>query len=119
MVRTVIAVLPSEVLSERLEAFRSEPFFSTDGRAVRGYSNDVPMRVVELADLPACNEPVVVNVDAGYFTAETDPPASARMLKERCPDVRMLILVGSVDEPEVTAGMRDALQAFAAAWRDK
>jgi len=118
MVRSVTTVLPGEIFMERSEAFKSDSFFSVRGKTIKGYSYDVPLRIVTLDDLPAINEPVVVNVDAGYFSSKTDPLMVARMVKEKCPDIRMIILIDSIDEADITSIMRGDLSRFVSAWSD-
>ena len=116
MVRSVVVVLPEEVFRERREAFKAV-FHSASDQSMKGYTYDVPMLVATLNDMPTVNEPVVVNVDAGFFLGPADPVAVARMLKERCPDVRLIVLVSSDDEPDVTPGVRESLGRFESAWR--
>jgi len=111
-----LVVLPEEVFRERREAFKAA-FHSASDQSMKGYTYDVPMLVATLNDMPTVNEPVVVNVDAGFFLGPADPVAVARMLKERCPDVRLIVLVGSDDEPDVTPGVRESLGRFESAWR--
>jgi len=119
MVRSVTTVLPAGTLNERMEAFRADPFFVVLGRTVKGYSNDVPLTIVTLDDLPSVHEPVVLNVDAGFFLNPQDPLKAAMIVREKCPDIRMIILVDSVDEPGITADMHTDLDRFASAWREK
>lgn len=117
MARSVLVVLPEEVFRERGEALKATFHAAAPGHSIKGYTYDVPMLVATMNDMPTVDEPVVMNVDAGFFLGKTDPVTAARMLKERCPDVRLIVLAGSDDEPDVTPGMKDSLARFEAAWR--
>ncbi len=117
MARTVTTVLPEEVFAELLRTSPPSSGFTYWAGSIRGYSFDIPRRITTLRALPAVREPVVVNLDAGYFSGNEDPAGTAALLKERCPDVRMLLLIDSVDKPEITDHMRERLRRFEAAWR--
>lgn len=115
LVRSVTVVLPDQVFDERQAAFLNNPEFRLRDRRLVGYAEDLPILVTRLADLPAISEPVIVNVDAGYFMPGVDPAGAAAILRERCPDIRVAVLVMSRDENDVTDAMRKALRDFEAA----
>lgn len=116
MVRTVTVVLPESVFREKAELFRSSFFYRFAGQRVEGRSRDLPFMVTKLEDLPVIDEPVIVNVDAGFFEPGSDPVLVASLLREACRDIRALLLIESRDEAEVTPLMRARLREFADAF---
>ncbi|MDH4161416.1 MAG: hypothetical protein OEW15_01840 [Nitrospirota bacterium] len=119
MVRTVTVVLPAPVLRERLVQFEGDFAFSVSGEIVRGYTHDMPLTVTTLDAMPAIREPVIVNVDAGYFGFGEDPGRVLAGLREKCPDIRLIVVSGSRDEPEVVDGDRKRLRQFEKAWSSR
>ena len=117
LVRTVTVILPEVVFKQKAVQFRSSFYYTMSGPVVFGHARDLPFIVATLRDLPAEQEPVVVNVDAGFFTSETDPSEVALKLTQRCPDVRVLALIESRDEPDVTLEMRKKLDLFSLAYQ--
>jgi len=141
LVRTITTILPEPVFIARLKDFASDfaytvsPSFSNNNpppppfdkggqgglseQKIKGYDYDIPMTVETLRSLPLINEPVVVDVDAGFFSADVDPVMVAAILREKCPDIRIIVLVDSVDEPEVTEEMRKRLGRFETALENR
>ena len=117
LVRTATVVLPDDVFRERLGEFRANMFFSAEGVGMSGHARDMPFKVFQLGDLPSIAEPVVVNVDAGFFRSGMDPAALADRLRLKLPDLRVLVLIGSTNESAVTSAMREDLLKFAAAYQ--
>lgn len=116
LVRTVTVVLPDSIFRERAELFRSDPTVAFTGTMMQGYAQDLTFMVTKLIDLPIMEEPVIVNVDAGFFAPEIDPVRTAEVLRRKCPDIRIIVLSESRDETEVTQVMREKLKTFEAAF---
>lgn len=116
-VRTITTVIPDQMFADLVRKSPNDKVFTYAAGTIRGYTYDIPRTITTLNDLPEIKEPVVVNVDAGYFTDGADPARTATLLKERCRDIRMLVLIDSLDEPEVADAMREQLRQFEAAWR--
>lgn len=116
LVRTVTVVLPDPVFRERLAQFKGDYSYSASGNVVTGYSFDMPMMVTTLDALPVMNEPVMVDVDAGYFGFGEEPGQVIAKLREKCPDIRQIVVSESRDEPEVAAGDQDRLKIFEQGW---
>jgi hypothetical protein len=112
----VTVVLPQPVLRQRLSRFKEDFAFSVSGDVVKGYTFDMPMMVTTLASMPFLNEPVIVNVDAGYFGWGESIPQVVMMLRKNCPDIRQIIISDSRDEPEVDRGARAQLNEFEKEW---
>lgn len=119
LVRTVTTVLPEQVFGELLRKSPDDKVFTYTGGTIRGYTFDIPRTITTLDALPVVDEPVVVNVDAGFFTGSEDPGRTAAVLKEKCRDVRMMVLIDSLDKPEVTDEMRERLRRYEAAWTER
>ncbi|TAN44941.1 MAG: hypothetical protein EPN22_04750 [Nitrospirae bacterium] len=119
MVRSVVVVLPQEVFEQRLPEFESYFAYTVSGRTVKGYSYDMPMFVAALDSLPVINEPVVVNIDAGFFSEGVDPAGAVKQLKMKCPDIRLIVFSSSFDEPEVGDAMRERLSLFSRVWAEQ
>lgn len=116
LVRTVTTVLPDNIFQERLRD-PSDGIFSHSRGTIAGFTYDITRTIASLDTLPAIDEPVIVNVDAGFFSDGEDPSRTVAALKKQCRDVRMLVLIDSLDEPEVTDAMRNQLKSFETAWR--
>ncbi len=116
MVRAVTSVLTEDSLRERFDDLQKVPTLSFGKGYFRGFTDDIPWAVATVDTLPVTDEPVVVNIDAGFFLSSADPAAIALSLKKRLPDVRMLVLIASADEPDITAEARRALARFEAEW---
>lgn len=119
MVRSATVLLPPEVYRQKLQGFESYFAYKVSGQTVKGYSYDMPMLVATLDSLHVISEPVVVNVDAGFFSEDLDPSDTAKKLKIKCPDMRMLVLSLSLDESEVSDYMRERLKLFSEALAEK
>lgn len=117
LVRTMTTVLPEQVFAELVKKSPNDRVFTYAAGTIRGYTYDIPRTITTLNDLPEIEEPVVVNVDAGYFSGGADPSGTSAVLKKKCRDIRMLVMIDSLDEPEVTDAMREQLRQFEAAWR--
>lgn len=118
LVRRVTVVFPSTVYDERVKNFAADNNFTVSGQRIRGYTYETPVEVMMPESLPLITEPVVINVDAGFFLTEDDAVKMVRILKEKYPDVRAVILVNSTDETDVTAEARENLKLFESAWRN-
>jgi hypothetical protein len=116
MVRSIVVILPGPVFEGRRAEFTANAAFTGSGGTVKGYTFDLPVTVTTLDAMPVIDEPVVVNVDAGYFGFGDEPEAVAALLREKCPDIRRIVLSASLDEPEVDAGARGRLKRFQGAW---
>ena len=116
LVRSATIVLPRKIFDARLEDFRSDFSFTVSDRQVRGWAQDMPFEVTTLEGLSRIAEPVIVNVDAGYFDDDADPRTVAEAMRRACRDVRVLVLCASRDEQEVSQAMRDRLALFASAF---
>jgi hypothetical protein len=116
LVRSVTVVLPEPVFQERLDRFKSEAAFSVSGGLIRGYTYDMPMMVTTLDTMPVVNEPVIVNIDAGYFGFSEEPDQVIAKLRRKCPDIRRIVASGSIDEPEIDDGARKRLKEFERTW---
>lgn len=119
MVRKITSVLPDSIFDQRVPDLRADPSFGEIRGGFAGYSYDTPRSVFLLRTLRQIDEPVVAVIDAGFFVDGSDPGLVMSHLREKCPDIRTVVFVGSVDEPEVTDGMREQLMAFQAEWNRK
>jgi len=115
LVRALSTILPEPVFRERVKDFASDFAFTVSGEKIKGYDYDIPMTVETLRSLSLINQPVVIDVDAGFFVDGIDPLKAATVLREKCPDIRMIILVDSLDESDVTDEMREKLRRFGSA----
>lgn len=116
LVRTVTVVLPDAVFSKRTPDFLLDFAYTRSGDTIKGYSQDLPLMVTTLDSLPVIHEPVIINVDAGYFVQGKDSQNMAIILKRKCKDIRMLILSISLDEADIPEQARKELQRFAMTW---
>lgn len=116
LVRTVTVVLPAAVMRERTAQFDGTYAYARSGGGFRGYTFDLPLLVTTLDALPDIDEPVIVNIDAGYFVTGEEPEAVAAALRKHCPDVRLIALSASLDEPEIDDGARRRLERFGTVW---
>ncbi|MBI5103369.1 MAG: hypothetical protein HZB33_16280 [Nitrospirae bacterium] len=115
-VRSVAVVLPELLFNAKKAELASHFEYRISGDTIKGHSFDLPVMVSTLDSLPIIEEPVVVNIDAGYFSNVEDPAYVAGRLKEKCPDVRMLVVSESRDEPEIPDGARLLLADFRKRW---
>lgn len=116
MARSVTSVIPDALYPEIMAAAREDQSFMTAPGAITGYQYEVPRTITTLGSLKPCGGPVAMNVDAGYFEEGTDPRQTASALRRLCPETRMLVLVDSMDQPEITPEMRGRLAEFGKAW---
>ena len=116
LVRNVTVVLPGPVFETRRADFEGNFAYSGAGGVIRGYTFDLPMTVTTLDAMTAISEPVIVNVDAGYFGFGEEPARVAERLREKCFDIRLIVTSRSLDEPEIDLGAREHLRQFLGAW---
>lgn len=112
LVRRVTAVIPAAVFRDKEEALEKDFSFRPHRGGFQGYSYDMPREVFPVSDFLCPEGPVVVNVDAGVFVDDLRPERLYASLKQRCPDIRMFLLVDSRDDKEVTDEMRKDLSTF-------
>lgn len=117
-VRRVTAVLPDQAFQKKAAELAADGSFAVSGQRARGYVFDLPVELVSLASLPALKGPVILSIDAGYFSFGADPAASARMFRRTIADVRALILVESFDEQDTADADREKLGLFSRAWQE-
>jgi prepilin-type processing-associated H-X9-DG protein len=117
MVRGLVTVLPGSVFRERLGELRSDPDFTYRSPMFEGYSYDTQRGVTTIDALPHIAEPVIVNVDAGYFIDGTPPAEVVAALQGAFTDIRSVVLVRSLDEQGVDAAMLRGLETFGSLWR--
>lgn len=116
MVRSVTSVIPDALYPEMMEAAKADQSFRISPESITGYQYEVPRTITTLGRLRPCGGPVAMNVDSGYFDGGTDPAETASALRRLCPETRMLVLVDSMDQPEITPEMRMRLADFGRAW---
>lgn len=119
LIRNAIVVLPHRLFPARRDALLSEPGFFLAANKVFGYVRDFRVDVTTIDSLPYMHEPVVIDIDAGYFSSEADSAKIADLLVNACPDIRLLVLVESSDDIEVTGEMRIALEQFLTSIRER
>lgn len=112
LVRSVTSVLPDRDLREKTAALESDFSFRASGSGYRGYTYDLPRALYPFSAFRCPAEPVVVNVDAGMFRDGIGPQSLYAAVRRSCPDVRMYVLVDSVDDEQVTVPMRRDLDLF-------
>lgn len=112
LVRRVTAVIPDSNFKEKVDAFKSDFSFRAYRGGYRGYLYGMPREVFPISDFVCPVGPVVVKVDAGVFIDGIRPETLASAIQQQCTDIRMIVLVDSTDDPEVTDGMRKSLDTF-------
>lgn len=117
LVRNVTTVVPESIFSLRKEHFESRYEFSVAGSIIHGYSYDIPRSVVTLDSLTGSNEPVIMNIDAGFFADAADPAHVVSVVRKKYPDIRALLLIDSKDEAEINKSMRESLDRIESFWR--
>jgi hypothetical protein len=118
MVRTVWTVLSPDEFRRRQQDLSSDYGLALRRNGYSGFHYDLPRGVTTLDKLPPQPGPVVVVVDAGYFSPDVNPAATARELKQRLPYIAFLIVVSSLDEGELSWEMRRNLSAFIRVWQE-
>lgn len=114
MVRKVYNLVPDTVFNLFEDRFRDRFEYSvTDGR-IAGYVRDTEHTVSTLTALPEIEEPVVLDIDAGFFIAGDPPERILSELWKRCRDIRAVVLIDSSDRGYVTEDMRRSLDSIAA-----
>lgn len=116
LARTVTVILPDKVFSDRLHQFLNDFAYRVSGNIITGYTQDMPLAVSTIESMPILSEPLILNIDAGYFGWDEDPASVAAKLREKCPDIRMIVLSESLDEPEIGDESRRKLGSFLDAW---
>ncbi len=119
LVRKVTSVLPEEVFRQKTAALSDDVSFKAYRGGFSGYSFDLPRTVFGLEGFICPTGPVVANIDASIFSEGVSPETLHEMLVNRCPDIRVLLLISSVDEPEVNETMRDDLSRFEALVKER
>jgi hypothetical protein len=117
MVRNIITVLPQRIFQTRFTDMRDDPEFTYAKRDFTSYSFDVPRTITTLATLGRVSEPVIVNVDAGYFLDGADPQQVVLAIKNALPDIRGLVLVRSVDELDIDRRSVERLERMETIWK--
>lgn len=117
MVRSIVSVLPEDVFQKKRVELSEDSTLVLSGNEVRGFTYDIPWSVGTLTTIPFLDEPVIINVDAGFFTNGQDPAAAALELHRRYRNARIIVLISSTDEEDVSSGDRSALDLFEATWK--
>lgn len=117
MVRAVASVLPDVDFKRVSGEFLSDFAFTFSKGNFSGFTYDIPWTISTVDTLPFTKEPVVVNIDAGFFMGGADPVITAEALRNRCRNVSMIIVIASYDEADITTEARNDLGLFEAAWR--
>lgn len=110
MVRAVVTVLPDSVFRLRSQDLKESSDYSYRPPLFTGYTFDIQRTVTSINGLPRINEPVIINIDAGYFIDNNEPAEIILALKSACQDIRGIVLVRSLDEPKITPGMTERLE---------
>jgi len=118
LIRRITTLMPESEFRIRVPEMMGNYYFALGTAGLSGYSYDTPWTITTLRDMKSISEPVIITIDAGYFDNNASPQEVADVLKRKCTDVRMMILVESRDESSVSDDMRRALQTFSAFWRD-
>lgn len=116
LVRTAVVVLPEAVFMERMPQFENDFAFSVSGRIIKGYAQDMPLTVTTLDALPGVHDPIVIDIDAGYFGLDEKIEQIIYKLRQKCLDIRMIVLSESRDEAEISEHERDLLKEFEKQW---
>lgn len=117
MVRSITSVLPEASFREKYDALLKDAALTFNRGYFRGFTYDIPWTIATVDTLPVTADPVIVSIDAGYFLSGADPVTTALSLKKRLPDVRMITLITSDDEPDITEEAIISLKRFEAAWK--
>jgi len=119
MIRAVASVLPEGAFRKMSEALSRDFAFTFSKGFFSGYSYDMPWAIATIDTLPVIDEPVAVNVDAGYFMEGADPLVTVGELRKKCRNIKALVLIASADEADITAKARNDLELFEVAWRGR
>lgn len=117
MVRAVTSVLPDAGFVTKSAQFSDDPTMVYSRGAYYSFAYDVPWVIAPLDALPVILEPVVVNVDAGFFASGADPEKTAALLRSRLKDIRMMVIVQSDDEPGLPQEALAELEIFERSWK--
>jgi len=117
LVRAVTSVLPDGAFRKMSEALSQDFAFTFSKEFFSGYTYDIPWAIATIGSLPVIEEPVVVNVDAGYFMEGDDPFVTVGELRKKYRNIKVLVLIASADEPDMTAKAKNDLERFEVAFK--
>lgn len=111
IVRRVFIVLPSQELRLRIEGLKGgyHPHGQT---GYAGYEYDTPVVVTSLFGMPSVDEPVVLDIDAGFFMEGISENYVLEAVRSRFRNIRLIVGVRSVDEPDIPATARASLESM-------
>jgi hypothetical protein len=109
MLRRVYNILPPSVFRLKKERLKGEFQYTVRNRRIEGFVRDIPQVITTLDSARIIREPVVLNIDAGYFIEAQDPMRTVVELIRHFRDIRAVVFIDSTDRDYVTAQMRAKL----------
>ncbi|RMG71292.1 MAG: hypothetical protein D6710_06195 [Nitrospirae bacterium] len=109
MLRRVYNILPPSVFRLMKERLMGEFQYTVKKGRIVGFVRDIPQVITMLDRAPVIREPVVLNIDAGYFIEAQDPMRTVVELIRHFRDIRAVVFIDSTDRDYVTAQMREKL----------
>ncbi|RMF99987.1 MAG: hypothetical protein D6726_12065 [Nitrospirae bacterium] len=109
MVRRIYNILPESVFRLKKERLKGDYRYSVEVDYIDGYLRDIRNMITTLRYLQQTHEPVVLNIDAGYFIEGQDPMRTVVELIRLFRDIRAVVLIDSTDREYVTPEMREKL----------
>ncbi len=110
MVRRIFNILPESVFRLKSERMVNQFEYTVGSASIEGYVRDIKQVITTVDALKVIKEPVVVNIDAGYFIEGQDPMRTVVQLIKRCKDIRAIVFIDSADRDYVTPEMRRRLE---------
>ncbi len=109
MLRKVYNILPPSVFRLKKDRLKGEFEYTVSGNSVDGFVRDIHQIITTLEAVKRIDEPVVINIDAGYFVEAQDPMRTVVEIIKHFRDIRAVVLIDSVDRDYVSAEMRKKL----------